>query len=359
MEQTIKFVVGQPSPYVTVDANNVVHIKAQNELNMKFKKEMTIQLFDASTGAPIVENGMQVCHKVEVEDGKRQSVFLTARGYLPKTINIDSTAIPGAKGTMSQSLQKEKKNGGWNDDFGGDEHEEYLRVRKKPLIITTLALALITLIVGFAIGFALQRYVLASDTLATAKVAGDSTQVQYVKEINSLQDSISQLGKKNQKLEEDIKNKEAEIDKLKKLLGISSANQRANAAEEKALRYLNEKKSWSIKDMKQYVGDNDNCKNTTGYKFLQKLLQADKLDESILDAIIQQTRITNSQWRNIAKLLQDRKDDGASIEGFQTAFKNANKAYNSDRKELYDGMTYEQGTINLNDLQKNIQKYAK
>lgn len=303
MEQTIKFVVGQPSPYVTVDANNVVHIKAQNELNMKFKKEMTIQLFDASTGAPIVENGMQVCHKVEVEDGKRQSVFLTARGYLPKTINIDSTAIPGAKGTMSQSLQKEKKNGGWNDDFGGDEHEEYLRVRKKPLIITTLALALITLIVGFGIGFALQRYVLASDTLATAKVAGDSTQAKLTEEIKSLKDSISNLNKKNEGLEKQIKDKDKQIDKLNKNKKTtaeqdekSKQNEAIATANEKALAYLNSTNEWSLQGLTKASEDRTKVGLTDCYKFLKRLVQGQELEE-----VIKEDFIENSMWKDDIK----------------------------------------------------------
>ena len=162
LPQTVNIVIGQDSRY-TEESNHIIRFKATNEIDLKFKKKITILLYDAATNAPIVENGMQVSTVVELEEGRTRNVSVSAPGYASKTVLVDASKQNTAEGTMRQTLQQIAPVGDHRqkDVYGSDTNtssEDFLRVRKKPLIITTLALALITLIVGAVGGFFYGQY---------------------------------------------------------------------------------------------------------------------------------------------------------------------------------------------------------
>lgn len=340
MPQTISFTVGQPSPYVTIDADNVVHIKPLSELNLKFKKRITVKLFDATSGAPIVENGMQVCKTVEVEEGKQQGIFLAAEGYQPKTVNIDPAKFPTAEGSITQTLQRVKGYAAY-DNFNGNQEEK--KDGKKSKII----LFLIALILGGCIGFAIPKFFLTSPAPEVNNTELDSIKnlsADYLKQIEQLKKDTIDLNKKIADKDKVIQDKDAEISKLKNSKQQEEQQKNKKEVEDankKALEYLNSNSEWSLGGMTTASGNPGKVGLTDAYKFLKTLVLASKPED--LDKVLEMKGITNPIWKEqiVPKIMEKKETKSKDIFKF---IKTSNKKPN----------TPQNGELKLNDLYNHL-----
>ncbi len=365
LPQTVSIVIGQHSKY-TEENNHIIRFKAANEIDLKFKKRITILLYDAATNAPIVENGLQVSSIVEIEEGKTRNVSVSAPGYASKMVLVDPSKQNTAEGTMRQNLQRiTPVNQGQQSnkyDYMNDwDTKDFLQVRKRPLIITTIALAAIALVIGYTGGFFTEKYLLPKENTT---IIDSLTQ-----ENGRLLDCNNALVSENTKLKEEKEALLAEQDKLNKKIAdmqqprpTSSADHNQQQAREKAIEFLQMNNTWSLQGMSSFGGNNlkSKIRQTNEYNWLKVIVEGDKLNDNRLNIIISNTdALKNPKWADIVELIKAKKNQGKTINDFKKAFKNANSNWDSNNGRLMkssNGQDKEMsdGTIKLSNLYNNI-----
>jgi len=347
MPQKVTFTVGQPSQYVTIDANHVIHPKSVNELGLTFKKKVTILLFDESSNMPIVEDGRQICITEELMENTPKRVFLVAEGYRSKTITLDPSKIAAAEGNVRQTLQRDMQNfkpGKNNQAWNNDEHEEGASNKKLAIFVV------IALLIGAALGFGVQKFVLAGDAGVDkgVVVAKDSTITVLQDSIKKLNDRGAEVKSQIDKLCLDTAKQNATIRDLNRKLKSNAAKEEKKAeedaakkAEQNALEYLQTNDRWCLFLLKN-KSDNQN----KYYKALEILLTKKqyKLDDVL--AVLEPVKDKNPKWKEVVDAIADKKKKGKKEPQIIGKIFESN----TDAKTQHP----ENGTIDLNTLKNKL-----
>lgn len=370
LAKEVSFQVGQPSSFIEMDSmDDTIRIKSEDELKIKFKKKVIVELLDFETGHKIMDGDKPYCEEFEIEEGQHsKTINLYAPGYRPKSMTIEFNTLKGAEKTIPCQMQKEHSQKGHDKETIGNK-KGIIQVRKKPFLILTFILWLITISVGGGVGF----YV--NGLIQSKGVAERINEIEQKREatqrklneanasIKNLQDTIIQLEKKIQDLNSQITNLKQQSQNTQNSNISNTSNSRAgNAvtlekAEEAAINYLNTSNEWSLFGMKQI--ENKKYKNiiseTKAYKYLELIVSADILDNNNITKICEnELGITNQDWINVIDLIKNKRTGRVSDEKIRQAFKDTNTAFDSDKKQLKPNKDFSDGTIKLSTLQKNI-----
>ena len=149
------------------------------------------------------------------------------------------------------------------------------------------------------------------------------------------------------KLIEDIKNKETEIENLKKELNKKSQTAstksivKKTSSVSKARNYLNEKNEWCLYGLSSY-------KDTDEYRFLELLVKAENL-QNLIDHDLYST-ISNGKWQEIIEVISNARKKNILDRKILGAIKRANTNWDSSTNSLMPGKNLQDGTINLDNL---------
>lgn len=346
LAKEVSFQVGQPSSFIEMDSmDNTLRIKSQEELKIKFKKKVIIELVDFQTGHRIMDGDRPYYEEFEIEEGQHsKTIHLYAPGYRPKSMTVEFNTLKEAKETIPCQMQKELSQKGHDKETIGNK-KGIIQVRKKPFLILTLILWLITIFVGGGVGFYVNRLMQSKDVDKQIK------EIQFERDeikrqlkdanasIKNLQDTILQRGKTIQDLKSQIKNLQARTQNTQRsnphstsTTGIqnNATNQQAEQAEQAALDYLNTSKIWSLCDMRKKNKEYEsNIRQTNAYKYLEIIVNHDKLDESNLNKLLEnKVQITNQEWLAIIGLIKTKKDLGGRHDKIVKAFEEVNMGGN-------------------------------
>lgn len=371
LAKEVSFQVGQPSSFIEMDSmDDTIRIKSEDELKIKFKKKVIVELLDFETGHKIMDGDKPYCEEFEIEEGQHsQKINLYAPGYKSKSMTVELNTLKRAESIIQCHMQKEPSKRIHDEEKNGNK-KGIIHVRKKPFLILTFILWLITISVGGGVGF----YVNQVNQLMQSE--GINEQIKTIqRERNAIQEELDEAHASIKNLQDTILQRERTIQNLHNK--INNLNQtRGNTsnprgtlpppivsstdAEEAALRYLNEQSEWSLYDMKQ---ENKKYKNiiseTKAYKYLELIVSADILDNNNITKICEnELGITNQDWINVIDLIQNKRIGRVSDEKIRTAFKNSNSAFDSDNMQLKPNQNFSDGTIKLSTLKANINKLS-
>lgn len=335
LAKEVSFQVGQPSSFIEMDSmDNTLRIKSKEELKIKFKKKVIIELIDFQTGYRIMDGDRPYYEEFEIEEGQHsKTINLYAPGYRPKSMTVEFNTLKGAEKTIPCQMQKEHSQKGHDKETIGNK-KGIIQVRKTPFLIFALVLWLITILIGGGVGFYVNRLMRSKgvdEQIKNIEQKRDAIQGK----LNEANDSIQTLQNTIRQQKTTIQDLTSEIKKLKQT-GTNRSNPRGTStpkhvslaeAEEATLHYLNEQSEWSLYDMTQ---KNNRYRNiidkTSAYQYLEIIVNHDKLDESNLNKLLKnELQITNPEWLTIIDLIKQKKDLQVRHDKIVKAFEDVNK----------------------------------
>lgn len=343
LAKEVSFQVGQPSSFIEMDSmDDTIRIKSEDELKIKFKKKVIVELLDFETGHKIMDGDKPYCEEFEIEEGQHsQKINLYAPGYKPKSMTVEFNTLKGAEKTIPCQMQKEHSQKGHDKETIGNK-KGIIQVRKKPFLILAFLLWLITIFVGGGVGFYVNRLMQSKDVnkqienIQSEREAIQGKLNEANASIKNLQDTIIQLEKKIQDLSSQIINLKQKSQNTQNSNISNTSNSRAGndvtleKAEEAAINYLNTSNVWSLYSMKQKNrGYKKIIDQTSAYKYLEIIVNHDKLDESNLNKLLEnEVQITNPEWLAIINLIKRKQIQRMRNEQIVQVFKEVNKGGN-------------------------------
>ncbi len=369
LAKEVSFQVGQPSSFIEMDSmDNTLRIKSKEELKIKFKKKVIIELIDFQTGYRIMDGDRPYYEEFEIEEGQHsKTINLYAPGYRPKSMTVEFNTLKGAEKTIPCQMQKEHSQKGHDKETIGNK-KGIIQVRKKPFLILAFLLWLITIFVGGGVGFYVNRLMQSKGVAEQIKEI-DRNQNEIRGKLNEANDSIQTLQNTIRQQKTTIQDLKSEIKKLKQPGNISNPRGTSTPkdvslaeAEKAALCYLNKQSEWALCEMTQI--DNNKydpiISQTNAYKYLQLIVNAKELNEERITEICKNTlNIENNAWIDVINSIQTKRATNVSDEKIRTAFKNSNSAFDSDNMQLKPNKNFSDGTIKLSTLKANINKLSK
>lgn len=343
LAKEVSFQVGQPSSFIEMDSmDNTLRIKSQEELKIKFKKKVIIELVDFQTGHRIMDGDRPYYEEFEIEEGQHsKTIHLYAPGYRPKSITVEFNTLKEAKETIPCQMQKEPSQRRYDEEKIAHRHDKtVIQMRKTPFLVSALILLLITMFAGAAIGFYVNRFMQSKGVAEQIKeIERDQDEIRRKlneanDSIQTLQDSITQQKTTIQDLNSRIQNLQTKTQNTQRSNTSDTSNvEKLQQAEQAALSYLNEQSEWSLYGMKQ---KNNRYRNiidkTSAYKYLEIIVNHDKLDESNLNKLLKnELQITNSEWLTIINLIEQKQTQRVRNEKIIQVFKDVNKGGNEPR----------------------------
>lgn len=335
LAKEVSFQVGQPSSFIEMDSmDNTLRIKSKEELKIKFKKKVIIELIDFQTGYRIMDGDRPYYEEFEIEEGQHsKTINLYAPGYRPKSMTVEFNTLKGAEKTIPCQMQKEHSQKEHDKETIGN-NKGIIQVRKTPFLIFALVLWLITIFIGGGVGFYVNRLMLSKgvdEQIKNIEQKRDTIQGKLDEanaSIQTLQNTISQQKTTIQDLTSEIK-------KLKKT-GTNGSNPQGTStpkpvslaeAEKEALHYLNQQSEWSLYDMTE---KNSRYRNiidkTSAYQYLKIIVTHDELNESNLNELLEnKVQITNKEWLAIIDLIKNKKALGVPHDKIVKAFEEVNR----------------------------------
>lgn len=355
LAKEVSFQVGQPSSFIEMDSmDNTLRIKSQEELKIKFKKKVIIELVDFQTGHRIMDGDRPYYEEFEIEEGQHsKTIHLYALGYRPKSMTVEFNTLKRAESIIQCHMQKELSQKGHDKETIGNK-KGIIQVRKKPFLILTLILWLITIFVGGGVGFYVNRLMQSKDVDKQIKeIQFERDEIKRQLEdanasIKNLQDTILQRGKTIQDLNRQIKKLQTETQTTQgSNTSTTSKVEKLQQAEQAALDYLNTSNEWSLLGMKKHKNSKYKkiIEETNAHTYLEIVVNHDKLDNSQLDILLNnELRITNNEWLTIINLIKTKKQQNVRHDKIVQAFKEVNKG----------GQTPRDGSVELNALNNKI-----
>ena len=369
LAKEVSFQVGQPSSFIEMDSmDNTLRIKSQEELKIKFKKKVIIELVDFQTGHRIMDGDRPYYEEFEIEEGQQsKTINLYAPGYRPKSMTVEFNTLKRAESIIQCHMQKEPSKKSHDEEKNGNK-KGIIQVRKKPFLILTFILWLITISVGGGIGFYVKLIQSkgVAEQIKNIEQERDAIQGKFEEandSIQTLQDSITQQKMTIQDLNSQIKKLQTKTQNTQK--GNTSNTSHIvtlQQAEQAALSYLNKTSDWSLYEMKQIQNKRykDIISGTNAYKHLELIVSADILDNNKITKICEnELGITNQDWINVINLIQKKRTGRVSDKKILQAFKDSNSAFDSDNMQLKPNKNFSDGTIKLSALKANINKLSK
>lgn len=369
LAKEVSFQVGQPSSFIEMDSmDNTLRIKSQEELKIKFKKKVIIELVDFQTGHRIMDGDRPYYEEFEIEEGQHsKTINLYAPGYRPKSMTVEFNTLKRAESIIQCHMQKEPSKRSHDEEKNGHK-KGIIQVRKKPFLILTFMLWLITISVGGGIGFYVKL-------IQSKGVAEQSKNIEQERDaiqgkLDEANDSIQTLQNTICQQKTTIQDLTSEIKKLKQT-GTNTRDPHGTSpqknvsfadAGEAALRYLNEQSEWSLYEMKQiqHKRYKDIISQTNAYKYLELIVNAEELDENRITEICKNAlSIKNQDWIDVINSIQNKRITKVSDEKIRQAFKDSNSAFDSDNMQLKRNKKFSDGTIKLSTLKANINKLSK
>lgn len=323
LAKEVSFQVGQPSSFIEMDSmDNTLRIKSKEELKIKFKKKVIIELIDFQTGYRIMDGDRPYYEEFEIEEGQHsKTINLYAPGYRPKSMTVEFNTLKGAEKTIPCQMQKEHSQEG---PIG------IIQVRKTPFLIFALVLWLITILIGGGVGFYVNQLMQSKDV---------NKQIQEIRlERNEIQRQLENANASIQTLQDSITQQKTTIQDLSsqiKKLQTKTQNPQRNTsnvvnlqqAEQAALSYLNKQSEWSLYDMTE---KNNRYRNiidkTSAYQYLKIIVTHDKLNESNLNELLEnKVQITNQEWLAIIDLIKNKKALEVPHDKIVKAFEEVNR----------------------------------
>ena len=365
LAKEVSFQVGQPSSFIEMDSmDNTLRIKSQEELKIKFKKKVIIELIDFQTGHRIMDGDRPYYEEFEIEEGQHsKTIHLYAPGYRQKSMTVEFNTLKEAKETIPCQMQKEPSQKGHDKEAIGNK-KGIIQVRKKPFLILAFLLWLITIFVGGGVGFYVNRLMQSKDVnKQIEKIQSERNAIREELDeanasIKNLQDTILQRERTIQNLNNTSNNLNQTRGNTSNPRGTSTPKIVSSTdAGEAALRYLNEQSEWSLYGMKQI--ENKTYQNiiseTKAYKYLELIVNAENLDaDKITEICENELGITNQDWINVIKLIQNKRTGRVPDNKIRQAFKDSNSAFDSDKMQLKSKKNFSDGTIKLSTLKANI-----
>lgn len=353
LAKEVSFQVGQPSSFIEMDSmDDTIRIKSEDELKIKFKKKVIVELLDFETGHKIMDGDKPYCEEFEIEEGQHSpKINLYAPGYKPKSMTVELNTLKRAESIIQCHMQKEPSKRIHDEEKNGNK-KGIIQVRKKPFLILTLILWLITISVGGGVGF----YV---NGLIQSK--GVAEQIKEIKqERDAIQGKLNEANDSIQTLQYSITQQKTTIQDLNRQIeNITQKNKNSNTstpgansavtleqAERVALEYLNTSNEWSLLGMTKYKSHYKNIiDKTPAYKYLEIIVDHEQLTESYLDKLLKnELQITNEEWCTIIDLIKTKKKQNVRPDKIVQAFKKVNKG----------GQTPRDGSVELNALKNKI-----
>lgn len=370
LAKEVSFQVGQPSSFIEMDSmDDTIRIKSEDELKIKFKKKVIVELLDFETGHKIMDGDKPYCEEFEIEEGQHSpKINLYAPGYKPKSMTVELNTLKRAESIIQCHMQKEPSKRIHDEEKNGNK-KGIIQVRKKPFLIITLILWLITISVGGGVGFYVNGLIQSkgvAEQIKKIEQKRDAIQGKLNEandSIQTLQDSITQQTMTIQNLSSQIKKLQPKTQTTQgSNTSTTSKVEKLQQAEQAALRYLNEQSEWSLYDMKQIQNKTykDIISETNAYKYLELIVSADILDNNKITKICEnELCITNPDWIAVINSIQTKRTTNVPDEKIRTAFKNSNSAFDSNRMQLKNKKNFSDGTIRLSTLKTNINQLSK
>ena len=254
---------------------------------------------------------------MEIEEGQHsKTIHLYAPGYRPKSMTVEFNTLKRAESIIQCHMQKELSQKGHDKETIGNK-KGIIQVRKKPFLILTLILWLITIFVGGGVGFYVNRLMQSKDVDKQIKeIQFDRDEIKRQLEdanasIKNLQDTILQRGKTIQDLNSQIKKLQTETQTTQgSNTSTTSKVEKLQQAEQAALDYLNTSNEWSLLGMKKHKNSKYKkiIEETNAHTYLEIVVNHEKLDNSQLDILLNnELRITNNEWLTIINLIKTKK----------------------------------------------------
>lgn len=355
LAKEVSFQVGQPSSFIEMDSmDDTIRIKSEDELKIKFKKKVIVELLDFETGHKIMDGDKPYCEEFEIEEGQHSpKINLYAPGYKPKSMTVELNTLKRAESIIQCHMQKEPSKRIHDEEKNGNK-KGIIQVRKKPFLILTLILWLITISVGGGVGFYVNGLIQSKGVAEQIKEIEQKRNAIQGKlneandSIQTLQDSITQQQMTIQNLNSQIKKLQTKTQTTQgSNTSTTSKVEKLQQAEQAALDYLNTSNEWSLLGMKKH--ENSKYKKiieeTNAHTYLEIVVNHDKLDNSQLDILLNnELRITNNEWLTIINLIKTKKQQNVRPDKIVQAFKEVNKG----------GQTPRDGSVELNALKNKI-----
>ncbi len=353
LAKEVSFQVGQPSSFIEMDSmDDTIRIKSEDELKIKFKKKVIVELLDFETGHKIMDGDKPYCEEFEIEEGQHSpKINLYAPGYKPKSMTVELNTLKRAESIIQCHMQKEHSQKGHDKETIGNK-KGIIQVRKKPFLILTLILWLITISVGGGVGF----YV--NGLIQSKGVAEQIKEIEQERDairgkLNEANDSIQTLQNSITQQKTTIQDLNRQIENImQKNKNSDTSTPGANSAvtleqaERVALEYLNTSNEWSLLGMMKYKSHYKNIiDKTPAYEYLEIIVDHEQLTESYLDKLLEnELQITNEEWCTIIDLIKTKKRQNVRPDKIVQAFKKVNKG----------GQTPRDGSVELNALRNKI-----
>lgn len=355
LAKEVSFQVGQPSSFIEMDSmDDTIRIKSEDELKIIFKKKVIVELLDFETGHKIMDGDKPYCEEFEIEEGQHSpKINLYAPGYKPKSMTVELNTLKRAESIIQCHMQKEPSKRIHDEEKNGNK-KGIIQVRKKPFLILTLILWLITISVGGGVGFYVNGLIQSKGVAEQIKEIEQKRNAIQGKlneandSIQTLQDSITQQQMTIQNLNSQIKKLQTKTQTTQgSNTSTTSKVEKLQQAEQAALDYLNTSNEWSLLGMKKH--ENSKYKKiieeTNAHTYLEIVVNHDKLDNSQLDILLNnELRITNNEWLTIINLIKTKKQQNVRPDKIVQAFKEVNKG----------GQTPRDGSVELNALKNKI-----
>lgn len=332
LAKEVSFQVGQPSSFIEMDSmDDTIRIKSEDELKIKFKKKVIVELLDFETGHKIMDGDKPYCEEFEIEEGQHsQKINLYAPGYKSKSMTVELNTLKRAESIIQCHMQKEPSKRIHDEEKNGNKKGN-IQVRKKPFLILTLILWLITISVGGGVGFYVNGLIQSKGVAEQIKEIEQKRAAIQGKlneandSIQTLQDSITQQKMTIQDLKSQIKKLQTKMQNTQgSNTSTTSKVEKLQQAEQAALDYLNTSNEWSLLGMTQKY--RNSIEQTKAYKYLKIIVNYDQLNESNLNELLEnKLQISNDQWLTIIDIIKNKKDQQVSHEKIVKAFKDTNK----------------------------------
>lgn len=355
LAKEVSFQVGQPSSFIEMDSmDDTIRIKSEDELKIKFKKKVIVELLDFETGHKIMDGDKPYCEEFEIEEGQHsQKINLYAPGYKSKSMTVELNTLKRAESIIQCHMQKEPSKRIHDEEKNGNK-KGIIQVRKKPFLILTLILWLITISVGGGVGFYVNGLIQSkgvAEQIEKIEQKRDAIQGKLNEandSIQTLQDSITQQKMTIQDLNSQIKKLQTNTPNTQgSNTSTTSKVEKLQQAEQAALDYLNTSNEWSLLGMKKHENSKyiKIIEKTNAHTYLEIVVNHDKLDNSQLDILLKnELRITNKEWLTIINLIKTKKQQNVRPDKIVQAFKEVNKG----------GQTPRDGSVELNALKNKI-----
>ena len=351
LAKEVSFQVGQPSSFIEMDPMDTIRVKSEDELKIRFKKKVIVELLDFETGHKIMDGDKPYCEEFEIEEGQHsKKINLYAPGYKPKSMTVELNTLKCAENIFPCHMQKEQKSR--KEKIG--HNTTIIQIRKTPFLISALVVWLITIFVGGGVGFYVNRLMQSKDV---------DKQIQEIQlERYEIQRQLQDANASIRNLQDTILQQKTTIQDLnRRIENITQKNKNSNTstpgansavtleqAERVALEYLNTSNEWSLLGMTKYKSHYKNIiDKTPAYKYLEIIVDHEQLTESNLDKLLKnELQITNEEWCTIIDLIKTKKQQNVSHSRIVQAFAKVNKG----------GATPRDGSVELNGLKNKIKQ---